>query len=73
MPTIYQQQYIAHWHDGFVNYVGSLLGVFAVIKRIILLSQKISDVILEMFRVNQVAFIGSYLKIMVGSWIIIAL
>ncbi len=24
-----QQQYIAHWHDSFVNYIGSLLGVIA--------------------------------------------
>ena len=24
-----QQQYITQWHDGFVNYVGSLLGVIA--------------------------------------------
>ena len=27
--TISQQQYIANWHDSFVGYVGSLLGVVA--------------------------------------------
>ena len=27
MPTIPQQQYITNWHDSFVNYIGSLLGV----------------------------------------------
>lgn len=27
MLTTSQQQYIAQWHDGFVSYVGSLLGV----------------------------------------------
>ena len=26
-PTISQQQYIANWHDSFVGYIGSLLGV----------------------------------------------
>ena len=26
-PTISQQQYIANWHDSFVGYVRSLLGV----------------------------------------------
>ena len=29
MLTTSQQQYIAQWHDGFVSYVGSLLGVIA--------------------------------------------
>lgn len=29
MPTISQQQYIAQWHDSFVGYIGSLLGVVA--------------------------------------------
>lgn len=29
MLTTSQQQYIAQWHDGFVSYVGSLLGVVA--------------------------------------------
>lgn len=29
MPTIPQQQYIIHWHDSFVDYIGSLLGVVA--------------------------------------------
>ena len=27
--TIIQQQYIAQWHDSFVSYIGSLLGVIA--------------------------------------------
>lgn len=27
MFTIFQQQYIANWHDSFVDYIGSLLGV----------------------------------------------
>ena len=29
MPTTPQQQYITHWHDSFVDYIGSLLGVVA--------------------------------------------
>ncbi|MBQ9293936.1 MAG: hypothetical protein IJ219_03300 [Bacteroidaceae bacterium] len=29
MLTTFQQQYIAQWHDGFMSYVGSLLGVIA--------------------------------------------
>lgn len=29
MLTTSQQQYIAQWHDGFVSYVGTLLGVIA--------------------------------------------
>lgn len=29
MTTISQQQYIANWHDSFVDYIGSLLGVVA--------------------------------------------
>ena len=29
MPTISQQQYMAQWHDSFVDYIGSLLGVVA--------------------------------------------
>lgn len=29
MNTIPQQQYIANWHDSFVDYIGSLLGVVA--------------------------------------------
>ena len=29
MLTTSQQHYIAQWHDGFVSYVGSLLGVIA--------------------------------------------
>ena len=29
MPTISQQQYFANWHDSFVRYIGSLLGVAA--------------------------------------------
>lgn len=29
ITTISQQQYIANWHDNFVNYIGSLLGVVA--------------------------------------------
>ncbi len=31
MNTIPQQQYIANWHDSFVDYIGSLLGVVAVL------------------------------------------
>lgn len=27
MKSIYQHQYITNWHNSFVNYVGSLLGV----------------------------------------------
>lgn len=29
MKSIYQHQYITNWHNSFVNYVGSLLGVVA--------------------------------------------
>ncbi len=29
MNSIPQQQYIANWHDSFVDYIGSLLGVVA--------------------------------------------
>ena len=29
MNTISQQQYITNWHDSFVDYIGSLLGVVA--------------------------------------------
>ena len=29
MNSISQQQYIANWHDSFVDYIGSLLGVVA--------------------------------------------
>lgn len=29
MPTTPQQQYITNWHDNFVDYIGSLLGVVA--------------------------------------------
>ena len=29
MTTIYQYQYITNWHDSFVSYIGSLLGVVA--------------------------------------------
>lgn len=29
MPTTPQQQYITNWHDSFVDYIGSLLGVVA--------------------------------------------
>ena len=28
-PTISQHQYITNWHDSFVSYIGSLLGVVA--------------------------------------------
>lgn len=31
MPTVPQQQYITNWHDNFVDYIGSLLGVVAVL------------------------------------------
>ena len=24
MPTIFQHQYIANWHDNFVDYIGSI-------------------------------------------------
>ena len=27
MPTVPQHQYITNWHDNFVDYIGSLLGV----------------------------------------------
>ena len=29
VPTIPQHQYLANWHDSFVAYIGSLLGVVA--------------------------------------------
>ena len=29
MPTVPQQQYITNWHNNFVDYIGSLLGVVA--------------------------------------------
>ena len=29
MPTTPQHQYITNWHDSFVDYIGSLLGVVA--------------------------------------------
>ena len=31
MTTISQQLYIANWHDSFVNYIGCMLGVVAVL------------------------------------------
>ena len=29
MNSVSQQQYLANWHDSFVDYIGSLLGVVA--------------------------------------------